>query len=313
LDTASLRFKPRRALGNTGFAVTRLGIGDIADRAVPRDDCVATLRRALDSGLNLMDTAPGYESGYSEEIVGAALRGRREGVFVIDKIDHCRQPVEPQVRESLARLAMPSVDLFVFHGVPDTATWDHIAAPGGPMAELDECRRQGLVRFRGISAHDPEALRSAILSGLCDVVLFPVGPFCDIRYITEVPPLAKQRGVGTVCFKTFGAGKLLGDTEGYSRPLQKRPRGKLSSGGTTVEAASVMPRLTVQECLRYTMTVDPDVALLGMSFPNEQDEAFAAAAAFSPMSAEEQADLRRRAARAVEGKGRCWWNPPGQG
>ncbi len=53
------------------------------------------------------------------------------------------------------------------------------------------------------------------------------------------------------------------------------------------------------------------MALLGLSFPNEQDAAFAAAADFRPMSDAEMADLRRRAELAVGGKGRCWWNPPG--
>jgi hypothetical protein len=97
-------------------------------------------------------------------------------------------------------------------------------------------------------------------------------PFVDERYITETLPLAQARGVGTICFKTFGAGKLLGDTTGYNQPLQLRPRGKLSSGGVD-DAVAVLPRLTVSECLHYTLTLDPDVALLGLSFPNEQDQA----------------------------------------
>jgi hypothetical protein len=70
-----------------------------------------------------------------------------------------------------------------------------------------------------------------------------------------------------------------------------------------------MPRLSVDECVRYTLSCDPDVALLGLSFPNEQDEAFAAASAFTPMAPEEMAACRARAAVAVEGKGTCWWNP----
>ena len=75
-----------RPLGRTEFQASILGIGDRADRAVPLETRVATLRRALDAGLNVVDTAPGYEDGYSEQIVGAALGGRRDGVFVIDEI-----------------------------------------------------------------------------------------------------------------------------------------------------------------------------------------------------------------------------------
>ena len=183
------RFQPRRQLGRTGFSATVVGIGDLADRSVPLERCVATLHRAMDAGLNVLDTAPGYEDG-----------------------------------------------------------------------------------------------------------------------LEEILPLAKARGVGTVSFKTFGAGKLLGDTEGYGRPLQARPRGKVSSGGADTEAPS-LPHLGVEECVHYTLTLDPDVALLGMSFSNEQDAALAAAASFRPLTPEQLADVRQRAMRAMEGKGAVWWNP----
>ncbi|HEX8700826.1 MAG TPA: aldo/keto reductase [Myxococcaceae bacterium] len=309
MDEHSLpRFMPRRMLGRTGFQATQLGIGDLADRSVPLEKCVATLHRAMDAGLNVIDTAPNYEDGYSEEVVGAALRGRRERMFVIDKIDLLDQPVTPQVEQSLGRLKLDSVDLFVFHNVSELAVWERLAAPGGSMAELGRCVQAGKVRFRGISSHHPDVLRAALETDLCDVVMFPVGPFCHPRYVEEILPLARSKGVGTVCFKTFGAGKLLGDTEGYGRPLQARPRGKVSSGGQESTTAT-LPRLTVEECVQYTLTLDPDVALLGMSFPNEQSAALAAAAAFQPLSQEQLADIHRRAALAMEGKGKTWWDP----
>jgi 1-deoxyxylulose-5-phosphate synthase len=303
------RFTPRRELGRTGYRVTLLGIGDLADRNVPLEQCVATVRRAMDAGLNLIDTAPGYEDGYSEQIVGAALRGRRDGMFLIDKIDHFDQPVAPQVNASLRNVDVDIVDAFVFHGVSEMTHWERIAAPGGGMEQLGDCIRAGKVRFRGISSHHPDVMRSAILSDLCDIVMFAVGPYCEPRYVDELLPLARERGVGTVCFKTFGAGKLLGDTEGYSRPLSTRPRGKISSGGVNA-AGPLLPRLSVVECLHYTLTLDPDVALLGLSFPNEQDAAFAAAANFKALSSVEMGKIRGRAHEAIAGKGQCWWNPP---
>ena len=304
------RFLPRRQLGRTGFTATVLGIGDVADRSVPLADCVRTVRRALEAGLNLVDTAPGYEDGYSEQIVGKALEGRRDGVFLIDKVDFHDQPVLPQAEGSLQRLGVDAADCFVFHGVSTIEGWERIAAPGGGMEQLGACIRRGMSRFRGISSHHPEVLRRAIESGLCDIVMFAVGAFCDSRYVDEILPLAKARGVGTVCFKTFGAGKLLGDTTGYNRPLQERPRGKFSSGGRSEEGASSLPRLGVQECVHYTLTCDPDVALLGMSFPNEQDAAFDAARSFTPLTPERMRQVRERAREAVQGKGDCWWNPP---
>lgn len=302
------RFAPRRELGRTGFVATRIGVGDLADRSVALADCVATLRRALDFGLNLVDTAPSYESGYSEQIVGKALAGRRRGVFLIDKIDHFDRPVDSQAGESLERLELDAVDAFVMHGVKDPQQWAELAKPGGRYAELERLVAAGRARFKGISAHHPEVLRMAIDSGRCDVVLFPVGAFVEERYVTEILPLAKARGVGSVCFKTFGAGKLLGDTAGYGQPLAARPRGKWSSGGNDSPGQGASPRLSVQDCVSYTLSCDPDVALLGMSFANEQDAALAAAEAFVPLSEPELARVREAAALAIRGKGPCWWN-----
>jgi len=306
------RFAPRRALGRTGFVATALGIGDLADRALPLETCVATARRALDAGLNVIDTAPNYEDGFSEQIVGTVLREMaRDRVFVIDKIDVLEAPVIPQVDASLARLGLSHVDAFVFHNLSSLSTLERLLAPNGGFDQVGECIATEKTRFRGISSHQPDVLRAAIEAGVCDIAMFPVGPFVDPRYVDEILPLARDRGVGTVCFKTFGAGKLLGDTSGYNQPLQdlqQRPRGKLSSGGHD-ETDAVMPRLTVEECLHYTLTLDPDVALLGLSFPNEQDRAFAAARSFIPLGTEAMIDIRRRAIEARRDKGPCWWNP----
>ena len=144
--------------------------------------------------------------------------------------------------------------------------------------------------------------------------MFPIGPFADPRFEREVLPLARERGVGTVCFKTFGAGKLLGDTEGYSRPLERPAarqaelRRRQPPERWAPSGEPELPHLSVEECVHYTLTVDPDVALLGLSFPNEQDAAFAAAVSFAPLAALKIEEIRRRAADAVKGKGPCWWN-----
>jgi 1-deoxyxylulose-5-phosphate synthase len=187
--------------------------------------------------------------------------------------------------------------------------WNKLASPGGGFDELAECVRRGKTRFRGISSHHPDVLAKAIPSGLCDVVMFPIGPRVDRRYIAETLPLARTHAVGSVCFKTFGAGKLLGDTSGYNQPLKERPRGKFGSGGETRVGAPLLPHMTVSECVNFTLTVDPDVALLGMSFANEQDEALAAAENFQALSPQEMRRIEQRAAAAVVGKGLCHWNP----
>jgi aryl-alcohol dehydrogenase-like predicted oxidoreductase len=286
-----------------------IGIGDLADRTVPIETCVATARRALDAGLNLIDTAPNYEEGYSEEIVGRAVRGiRRDAVFMIDKIDHHDEPIHPQIDDSLGRLQLDHADAFVFHNLSKREVFERLCQPGGGFEQLADAVRAGKCRFRGISSHDPDVLRAALIAGVCDVVMFPVGPFVDPRYVADILPLAKSLGVGTVCFKTFGAGKLLGDTAGYNQPLAPRSPAKESSDGAD-DHVPRLPRLTVAECLHYTLTLDPDVTLLGLSNPYEQDAAFAAARSFRPLGEAEMADIRCRAVEARRDKGPCGWNP----
>ncbi len=302
------QFEPQRELGRTGFVATALGIGDLADRSLPLDACVATARRAIDAGLNLIDTAPGYEDGYSEQIVGLAIKGVRDQLFVIDKIDALDAPVGPQIDASLQQLQLEHADAFVFHGLSSMPMFEQLSQPGGGFEQLAACIKAGKARFGGISSHHPDVLRAAITAGLCDIVMFPIGPFVDPRYVDDILPLAKAHSVGTICFKTFGAGKLLGDTAGYNQALQQRPRGKLSSGGAD-EMRATLPRLSVAECLHYTLTLGPDVALLGLSYPNEQDQAFAAARSFTPLAPEQLADICRRAIDARQDKGPCWWNP----
>ena len=305
---SNILFYPHRELGRTGFVATLLGIGDLADRQLPLEQLVATVRHALDAGLNLIDTAPGYEAGYSEQIVGKAVKGYRDGVFVIDKIDHLDQLVVPQIEASLTRLQMDYTDLFVFHNLSTLDAWIRVTAPGGGMEQLDHAIRAGKTRFKGISSHSPDVLASAIPSGLVDVVMFPVGLYVDRRYVDETLPLARQHRVGTVCFKTFGAGKLLGDTSGYNQPLQDWPCGRRSADGQPR-----LPHLSVTQCVHYTLTCDPDVALLGLSDPDEQDAAFAAAQAFkAPLDPEQMVTMQQLAVAAVAHKGPCRWNPSAQ-
>lgn len=281
----------RRRLPGTDFLASPLGIGDVADPGVPIEQSVALLRRAIDAGLNIVDTAPNYENGLSETIVGRAVRSDRDSLFLIDKIDDHQAPVQPQIDASLARLGTHA-DAFVFHGVSKMEVFEKLR-----FDEVSRCIDTGKVRYRGISSHHPDVLRAALEAGVCDIVMFPVGPFVDRRYIDEILPLAREKGVGAVSFKTFGAGKLVADTSGYNQPL---------------ENANGLPRLTARQCLHYTLTIDPDVAILGLSSVEDQDESFEAALKFRPLGQKEMASIEEAAAAARQGKGACWWNPDPQ-
>ena len=188
-------------------------------------------------------------------------------------------------------------------------TYERLLAQGY-FAQLDALKQEGLVRFGGISSHHPDVLAAAVHADLCDIAMFPIGAFVDEHYTKDTLPLCRERHVGTICFKTFGAGKLVADTTGYGQPLAQRPRGKLSSGGQDIQADTAgSTNMSVADCVHYTLTVDPDVALLGMSFVNEQDAALAAYASFVPLSDVQMRDIEVRARHARQGKGPCWWNP----
>lgn len=295
-----------RPLGNTGFQASRIGAGDLADRALLPEVCVATLQRAIRWGINVIDTAPGYEDGYSEQIVGSAIQHIRETVFVISKIDELDLPIEPQLVATLERMQTGYLDGYVYHGLSNMDQYVALRERDDGFRALFDLKARGLVRHVGISSHHPQVLLQAMHDGMCDIALFPIGAFVHKDYIQRVLPEAKARGVGSICFKTFGAGKLVTDTTGYGQPLTIRPRGKLSAG----EAGSTgSQNMSVSDCVQYTLTQDPDVALLGMSFPSEQDLVQSAYDAYRPASAEELSDIEARAALARMGKGPCWWNP----
>jgi hypothetical protein len=88
----------------------------------------------------------------------------------------------------------------------------------------------------------------------------------DPRDAAGVLPLAKSLGVGTVYFKTFGVGKMEGETSGFNQSLKARTRGKVSSGGAG-DTDATLPRLSLAEHLHDTRTLDPDVARPGAGYP----------------------------------------------
>ena len=89
------------------------------------------------------------------------------------------------------------------------------------------------------------------------------------------------------------------------------PMNRVYSGMHRAEGQGpLLPHLSVEQCVHYTLTCDPDVALLGLSDPSEQDAAFAASQSFAaPLDAAQMATLRQLAVAAVAHKGPCRWNP----
>lgn len=201
---------PRRPLGRTGWQASILGLGGVRYNFLDDAGAIAVVHRALELGINVIDTAHGYSD--SERKIGLALQGRRQEVFLSTK-SGCRtyDGLKAEFEESLRRLQTDRVDLLFVHGLHDEADLRQIMQPGGVLKALEEYRRAGQVRFIGLSGHnDREAMRRALQDYDFDAVLFPAGAFNRARYSFEetILPLAQEQGLAVLGMKVAGSGRF---------------------------------------------------------------------------------------------------------
>jgi aryl-alcohol dehydrogenase-like predicted oxidoreductase len=173
-----------RTLGRTGLEVSELGLGGLFVSRVGGDDraeAIRAVRRALDLGVNYIDTAPGYAD--SEEVLGLALQGVSQPYLLATKLGGRPQPFDPKdkaalrgsVEESLRLLKRDHLDLLLVHE-PDRPGqydwWDAVEEFHGPVRELlDELKAGGLIRFSGLGGTTVYELAHVMATGAYDVVL----------------------------------------------------------------------------------------------------------------------------------------------
>ena len=193
-------------LGRTEMMVSKLGFGSIPIQRVSDDEAVAVIRRCLELGVTFIDTANGYTT--SEERIGRAISGRREGLIIATK-SHAptREGIENDLKLSLKRLGVEYIDLYQFHNIHDTDTLERVLEPNGVMDVVQEAKRVGLVRHIGASSHSLDTAKEIVKSDRFETIQFPFN-FITCEPADELLPLAREHDVGFIAMKPLAGGML---------------------------------------------------------------------------------------------------------
>ena len=272
-----------RALGRTGVDVTAICLGGYHLGLIKDDaDAVRLTQKAIDAGITFLDNAWEYHDGRSEEIMGKAIEGRRDEVFLMTKVcTHGRDRHEAmrQLEDSLRRLKTDHLDLWQVHELAYDNDPELHFAPGGVMEAVEQAKRDGKTRFIGFTGHKSPEIHLKMLAynypfDACQMPLNCLDATFRSFEQRVLPELARQ-GIAAIGMKSLGG------------------------GGDMVRAGVV----TAEEALRYAMSLPVATVVSGIPSMRTLQQNLAVARNFTPMSAEEMRQLRDRCA-AAAGDGR---------
>jgi predicted aldo/keto reductase-like oxidoreductase len=271
---------PTRVLGRTKARVSAIGLG-CGSRLLSYNDhdkAVEAINKALDNGITYLDTAYSYGNGKSETFVGAAIQGRRKGLWITTKIqERNAEKAKPIIEGSLKRLGVDQVDLLHIHGLLTADDLAAIEAKGGILELLYKLRDEKVARFIGVTSHtDPETLKTALerhdfdctqmaLNGAHAGMMngqggMVINPKLATSFEKLAMPVALKKKMGVTAMKVFAQEKLV--------------------GGAPIETL-----------MRYALTLPVASAILGMPKLEQIDENARIAKAFKRLSKPDMKDL----------------------
>ena len=267
---------PRRPFGRYDELVSALALGGYHLGLVGNQrEAVRIVHAAIDAGITFMDNAWEYHEGESEEILGKALVGRRDRVFLMTKVcthGRDRAVAMRQLRQSLRRLKTDHLDLWQVHECVYPNDPQRHFASGGVIEALVEAKERGLVRYVGFTGHKlPEIHLDMLSHGFpFDSVQMPLNCFDATFRSFEllVLPEAQRQGLAVLGMKSMG---------GEGDAVRKRA-------------------VTADESLRYAMSLPVTTTVSGIDSMRVLRQNARIAGDFTPMSEAEMAALRQRVA-----------------
>ncbi len=266
-----------RRLGKTELQVSAVSYGAIKLPKISEEEAAACLNRALDLGINYIDTARGY--GDSERKIGLAVSNRRDEFYLATKTpSRDYDGAMGDLDTSLSELQTSYVDVWQLHTVSNERTWQQVMGTGGALEAAREAQDQGMVRHVSITIHRSlDVMRKAINCGEFETIMLCYSPL-DSENVAEILPLAREHDLGTIIMKALSGGQI-------SYPKEARQPGL---GG---------PDALVAGSLRWVLS-DPnvDVVIPGMQAVHEVEENAALVEPFDPLSDAEREELVQRLA-----------------
>ncbi len=222
---------PTRRLGKINFQAGMFGIGaqHFGDDGVEQSTVDRTVAEAIDNGVNYFDTAPPY--GQSEERLGRALKGKRDKVFLVSKVEtNAKGDALYQIRDSLRKLQTDHLDCCHIHNISRDDRYpklEQALAKNGTLGALIEAKKQGMIRHIGVTSHlRPARVLPALETGEVDLLM------CTVNHVErhiygyeeKVLPECRKRNIGVIAMKVLGgptkAGARLVSTQEYSDTLR---------------------------------------------------------------------------------------------
>ncbi len=230
----------KRRLGELGEEVSILGLGGFHLLEITDELATNIVRRYLEGGGNLIESAAEYGDGISEKRIGRALGKDRDKVFLASKVPALdKKSALRLIDRSLDNLMTTHLDLLFMHHIQSFEELERMLAQGGTLEAALEARKMGKIRFIGISSHGiPDVIISALERFPFDVVYTAFNYYDKFNFPEaegKLIPLALEKGAGIMGFKPLADGYLHRSVENAFRYAWTLPLSSVVTGANSIE------------------------------------------------------------------------------